>query len=167
MQNSKDKEDSQAESQPPAYSELPQYPASSSSRNAPADDAKKQIKGCHHKVTMQDTLPGLALKYNTTLAALRTANNLNHDQDLIARNTIFIPGSDAQSQPMTEEEEQKMLIKRFQINTKCLDYYEAKSYLVTHDWDLVRAAEALQSDLEWERRQPQVGGSSKDKGKRV
>jgi len=44
-----------------------------------------------HKVLGTDTIAGVAVKYNVTIADIKNSNGLNSDMALFARNTIVIP----------------------------------------------------------------------------
>jgi hypothetical protein len=51
------------------------------------------------------------------------------------------------------------MVKRFQINTKCIDHFEATSYMEMSDYCMEKAMENYYSDMEWERNN---GSSSKN-----
>jgi LysM repeat protein len=145
---------------PPQYSlEPPEY-SQTQTETSPLTSADEKVKPkeqIRHFISPTDTLFGISLKYGISVQDLRKANRLYTDE-VCNRQFLIIPGAEKSLSDQTVEGKQKILIKRFQINTKCGNYDEARSYMIQNDYDLVKAAEQYNEDLEWERRQ---GSSSK------
>ncbi|KAI8898314.1 hypothetical protein BC833DRAFT_590373 [Globomyces pollinis-pini] len=116
-----------------------------------------------HYITNTDTLVGISLRYNITIQKLRQVNRLFTDE-VCNRESLIIPGIHYQHQiPMNPDDELKKLIKRFQIQTKCVDYFEAKSYMMQNDYDLDMAVVQYCDDLEWESKYHQSTSKSQRK----
>lgn len=139
---------------PPEYSEFPpEYKSIENEASFDADEKKlrKPESDVQHFISPTDTLFGISLKYGISLELIRKANRLYTDE-VCNRQFLVIPGAlKSLSDPQTVQDHQKILIKRFQINTKCTNYVEARSYMIQNDYDLIKAADQYQSDLEWER----------------
>ncbi|CAI2179658.1 14562_t:CDS:2, partial [Funneliformis geosporum] len=93
--------------------------------------------GTIHHVKKNDTLVGLAFRYGVEIADIRKANRL-FDDKIIARSTLIIPNYDGPSlsEKLSEEEENKILVKRFQIQSKCIDPIEAKFYMEQSNYNI-------------------------------
>ncbi|RPA79664.1 hypothetical protein BJ508DRAFT_363057 [Ascobolus immersus RN42] len=118
----------------------------------------KRLDGIHHFIKATDTLPSLSLAYDTPLTVLRALNNLHSDNLLHAHRSIFIPSSHYQGPSLSpdppggeKEEEKRVLVKRFQCLTKCVEVRVAEWYLENCDWNLEEAVEKWGLDTNWER----------------
>ncbi|GES77457.1 carbohydrate-binding module family 50 protein [Rhizophagus clarus] len=108
-----------------------------------------------HYVKKDDTLIGLAFKYGVEIADIRKANRL-FDNNIIARSTLIIPNyvGPSLSEKFSEEEEKKMLVKRFQVRSKCIDPIEAKFYMEHSNYNIENASQLYRDDLLWEMQHP-------------
>ncbi|GBB89830.1 hypothetical protein RclHR1_16660007 [Rhizophagus clarus] len=99
-------------------------------------DEKSNYSAIHY-VKKDDTLIGLAFKYGVEIADIRKANRL-FDNNIIARSTLIIPNyvGPSLSEKFSEEEEKKMLVKRFQVRSKCIDPIEAKFYMEHSNYNI-------------------------------
>ncbi|KAI8591227.1 hypothetical protein BDZ88DRAFT_58524 [Geranomyces variabilis] len=108
-----------------------------------------------HYVLETDTLPGLSLKYNVPIDAIRRANSLFSDTTLPARSKLFIPSPSSSSSSLSPTppatDERKRLVKRFQLVAKCIDADEAWSYMRQNEFMLEQALEQWWADVKWER----------------
>jgi len=71
------------------------------------------------------------------IADIRKANRL-FDNNIIARSTLIIPNyvGPSLSEKHSEEEEKKMLVKRFQVRSKCIDPIEARFYMEQSNYNI-------------------------------
>ncbi|CAG8542791.1 7551_t:CDS:2 [Funneliformis caledonium] len=108
-----------------------------------------------HYVKKNDTLIGLAFSYGVEIADIRKANRL-FDDKIIARSTLIIPNyvGPSLSEKLSEEEENKILVKRFQIQSKCIDQIEAKFYMEQSNYNIEDAVQLYRDDLLWEMQHP-------------
>ncbi|KXS21002.1 hypothetical protein M427DRAFT_51946 [Gonapodya prolifera JEL478] len=153
----------------PPQEELPGYSSGedpsrwdNSDEKKKAESGEKNIKtakGVAHFVGPNDTLVGLALRYNVTVEAIRSANRL-YTNSIFERGCLLIPVTNY-SGPLqdvrSEEDERKALVKRFQITTKCIDTDECWSYMRRFDFVLEKALEEYWSDMRWEKDNPFAG----------
>ncbi|KAJ3048541.1 hypothetical protein HK097_010446 [Rhizophlyctis rosea] len=127
---------------------------SSSSDGLTVDGHKRP--GVKHFVAATDTLAGIALMYNVEVSAIRQANALFTD-DVFARSWLWIPDVPESRRPSpSPDEENKRLVKRFQLISKCKDTEEAWSYMRQQDFNLDAALEQYWSDVAWESKNPLV-----------
>ncbi|TPX54569.1 hypothetical protein PhCBS80983_g05883 [Powellomyces hirtus] len=155
---------------PPPPSELPGYDghgfqsASTDEQGGnekPGDDKPKMVT---HYVTVTDTLPGLSLKYDVPLDAIRRANSLFFD-DIFARSMLLIPFAPKSLSPTADPgDEEKRLVKRFQIVSKCTDSDEAWSYMRQNEFHIEAALEQYWADIKWEKENAAHGTAAKVKG---
>lgn len=131
-------------------------------------------KGVIHYLRSTDSVLSLSLLYNIPPSILRSANGLFADNLLSARRWIFIPfsasfppGSLSQSpHPVNpDEEDSKTRLKRFQLQTKCVDYKMAQWYLSQAGGSEKRAVEMWRDDEAWEKSHPNVLKDSRQMGK--
>ncbi|CAB4401196.1 unnamed protein product [Rhizophagus irregularis] len=117
-------------------------------------DEKSNYSAIHY-VKKDDTLIGLAFSYGVEIADIRKANRL-FDNNIIARSTLIIPNyvGPSLSEKFSEEEEKKMLVKRFQIRSKCIDPIEAKFYMEQSNYNIENAAQLYRDDILWEMQHP-------------
>jgi len=140
--------------------------SSSEKSNEKLDE--KRNYGAIHYVKKDDTLIGLAFKYGIEIADIRKANRL-FDDNIIARSTLIIPNyiGPSLSEKLSEEEEKKMLVKRFQIRSKCIDTMEAKFYMEESNYNIENAIQLYRDDVLWEMQHPMKEKSKKNKRKMV
>ncbi|KAJ3146480.1 hypothetical protein HDU89_006162 [Geranomyces variabilis] len=122
-----------------------------------------------HYVLETDTLPGLSLKYNVPIDAIRRVNSLFSDATLPARSKLLIPSPSSSSSsslsptpPATDE--RKRLVKRFQLVAKCIDADEAWSYMRQNEFMLEQALEQWWADVKWERENGAVAAAARGVG---
>ncbi|KAJ3034356.1 hypothetical protein HDV00_005164 [Rhizophlyctis rosea] len=112
--------------------------------------------GVKHYIASTDTLQGIALMYGVEISAIRQANSLFTD-DVFARSWLWIPDVPESRRPSPDpDDENKRLVKRFQLISKCKDVEEAWSYMRQQDFNLDAALEQYWSDVAWESKNPLV-----------
>ncbi|RIA86872.1 Carbohydrate-Binding Module Family 50 protein [Glomus cerebriforme] len=128
---------------------------------------EKSNYGAIHYVKKDDTLIGLAFKYGIEIVDIRKANRL-FDDNIIARSTLIIPNyvGPSLSEKLSEEEEKKMLVKRFQIQSKCIDPIEARFYMEQSNYNIENATQLYRDDILWEMQHPIKEKSKLVKSKR-
>jgi len=60
-----------------------------------------------------------------------------------------------------------MLVKRFQIRSKCIDTMEAKFYMEESNYNIENAIQLYRDDVLWEMQHPMKEKSKKNKRKMV
>jgi len=110
------------------------------------------------KYTIQprDTLPGIALRFGVTVAAIKRLNKLFVDNDLYKLKTLLIPNSpdspDA-SRPLHGAAPLDSFTQAWHISKlaegKGVCREEALFYLSDNDWDLISAGKCLEEDIAW------------------
>jgi len=109
-----------------------------------------------HEVRDTDTLPGIALKYNTTTQAIKQLNKLASDH-VFTRRYLYIPHDGQTPLPeqtpdeVSETTVRRRLLKDFMKASKISSKEEAEYYLDESDWNLEMALEVYQKDIEWEK----------------
>lgn len=123
--------------QPPGYDDAmaaaPQYERGRYT-SAVGDDGKhgvyaeeKRAVGVQHYVRKEDTVTGLALAYGVDAKLIRKANSIYADHLLQAKAWVVIPGATVSlSTEPAADEEQKVRLKKFMVQTRCADYDMAK-----------------------------------------
>lgn len=141
-------------SSPPSYkpiaSELPVTKVASS-------------KGVIHYLRTTDTILSLSILYKMDPVTIRAANGLFADTLLPARRTVIIPftksfpqGSVSMSPNSSDPgvDDSKVRLKRFQLQTKCVDYKMAQWYITQAGGDERKAVETWKDDEAWEKLHP-------------
>ncbi|RUS14827.1 hypothetical protein BC937DRAFT_93268 [Endogone sp. FLAS-F59071] len=143
--------------------ELPEYEESCrdamETKKMPLEKEKEDCSAVHY-VQPTDTVVGLALKYNVDLTLLRRTNRIFHDNDIHARTALLIPGYaglSVSSSP-SPDDERKARLKRFQLQSKCIDPAEARVYMDAAEYNVEDALERYRDDLAWERAHPKPEG---------
>lgn len=91
---------------------------------------EKRAAGVQHYVRKDDTVSGLSLAYKVDAAVIRKANNIFADHLLQGKAWIVIPGATVSlSTEPAADEEQKVRLKKFMVQTRCADYDMAKCML--------------------------------------
>eukprot|EP01091_Cochliopodium_minus_P007545 TRINITY_DN17431_c0_g1_i1.p1 TRINITY_DN17431_c0_g1~~TRINITY_DN17431_c0_g1_i1.p1 ORF type:complete len:478 (+),score=168.78 TRINITY_DN17431_c0_g1_i1:1-1434(+) len=106
-----------------------------------------------HQVSLDDTLAGLALYYNTTVNEIKLQNNL-FSNDIFLRKTLKIrtkvPHNKIKPHVVeTKEHRETRLIRRFILFTNSKTE-EARFYLTNNDWDVNVAVKEFKDDRAWE-----------------
>eukprot|EP01133_Synstelium_polycarpum_P016301 gene16301-19388_t len=121
---------------------------------------KDNIQWIQHRVQTNDTLAGLAIRYNTSIDIIKRTNLIKNDQ-VITHQTLLVPVSgdvNMTSQaptPQTEEEKRRKLVQLFAVS-EGVSKEEARSYLVNNEWDITKAIRELKDDNLWESAHPFV-----------
>lgn len=104
-----------------------------------------------------DTLPGIALRFFTTVSALKQLNKLFTDNDLHKLKTLLIPitpnpGS-AHSRALSPAASLDTFTRAWHVTKlavgKGVCREEALFYLSDNGWDLANASASLEADIEW------------------
>jgi len=105
-----------------------------------------------HKVTMLDTLAGLALKYKTTRENIKRINRLPNDM-VIQREFIFIPKTPGVTTPAPSEDtlSESGRIHMFVSKTGCAKE-EARYYLEESKWNVDEALSNWREDMSWSKK---------------
>lgn len=111
-----------------------------------------------HLVTPSDTIQGLAIKYDTTVARLRQLNSLPQGRDLFERKEFIVPvgggsGSGVRYTPNPSFTEFRRLARQvatgeFQRRVKCTED-EARCYLEFNDFCISKAESEFNEDSSW------------------
>jgi hypothetical protein len=104
-----------------------------------------------HAVARTDTLAGLALKYSTSVEAIKRANNMFSDS-MSHLDFVMIPLKAGAKPPPKQNEFKYDATVRFIRATGC-PQDEAKFYLEGHDYDVDKALAEYKADVRWERTQ--------------
>ena len=106
-----------------------------------------------HRVTMLDTLAGLALKYKTTREVIRRTNRLPNDM-VIQRDFIFIPRSANSMNSISSSNDlsENGILRIFIGKTGC-GREEARFYLEASKWVINDAMELWHEDMKWSKKQ--------------
>lgn len=113
-------------------------------------------------VEVTDTVSGLALRYNTTAAAIRRLNSLWNDSELAGRKFVRVPcegcgavGQEFKPREVTEADALRYgatLVARLRGRCPGLrSTEEAEAYLTIVDWDVDRAVKEYDQDAAWEK----------------
>jgi hypothetical protein len=106
-----------------------------------------------HRVGINETFVGIAIKYNTTTSVLKKLNRTLTDTNLISHRTIKVPFKYGSVQIVnnSKDVELKRAVKRFQILTKCTDYDESLFYVSDSNLDVGSAVNHFRNDITWEK----------------
>eukprot|EP00128_Syssomonas_multiformis_P011394 Colp12_sorted_trinity150504_noHs@32395 len=114
-----------------------------------------------HEIKDHDTLPGLAIRYRTTVAEIKTLNKLTSD-NIFMRRTLKVPYNEENKYGLKVEEpssevvealRKRKLIKQLMREAQC-DLNEAISYLSMYDYDYMKALKRQKADTYWETHHP-------------
>lgn len=110
-----------------------------------------------HSVQLTDTLPGIALRYNTTVAYLKQLNKLFSNTDLYKLKTLIVPDpefaphpvslSPSPSSSLTSNQQSRQINKLAMVENICKE--EALFYLADNNWDFSLARASFGDDIEW------------------
>jgi len=113
-------------------------------------------EGCiRHTIKTTDTLQGVALRYNTTVAVLKQLNKLFTDNDLFKLKTLLIPvtPNPAYARSLHPAASLDSFTRAWHVTKlavgKGVCHEEALFYLSDNGWDLASATASLQADIEW------------------
>ena len=116
-----------------------------------------------HPVTIADTLFALAIRYDTSVEAIKRANDVS-DIHLCPPGTLLkvtvgkaFPGKEPEALPPTEAQIRRDAVKQL---TAMLSFSEGvevskeevEFYLKSHDWDVTSAMKERKEDKEWGRK---------------
>ncbi|SCZ99398.1 BZ3500_MvSof-1268-A1-R1_Chr3-1g05992 [Microbotryum saponariae] len=193
---------------PPTYHQVAAPPGFEGGVITNSDGNQTNEKGMHgeqctlHYLKPNDTLLGLALHYKVDPPTLAKMNKLpistlsTTPQLLHTLPFLFLPPSvtsSSSSKPIlpAAEERRRLIIRRFQMHTRCSDWALAKAYVdqvyqararelemidpdrrpggdmeeTVRGGELEQALEAWKKDEEWERSQVEASKKGKGKGK--
>eukprot|EP01121_Diplochlamys_sp_Union-15-3_P002516 TRINITY_DN1221_c0_g5_i1.p1 TRINITY_DN1221_c0_g5~~TRINITY_DN1221_c0_g5_i1.p1 ORF type:complete len:287 (-),score=56.87 TRINITY_DN1221_c0_g5_i1:90-950(-) len=103
-----------------------------------------------HELSPTDTLAGLALKYNVSIAAIKRANLLTGDSIKHLLHILIPTGDPSAPRPHSSDKDKiSVLIHEFKGKAKC-SMEEAKWYLESNDYDMKLALKEYKSDVDWE-----------------
>eukprot|EP01103_Thecamoeba_quadrilineata_P004869 TRINITY_DN14747_c0_g1_i1.p1 TRINITY_DN14747_c0_g1~~TRINITY_DN14747_c0_g1_i1.p1 ORF type:complete len:276 (+),score=40.74 TRINITY_DN14747_c0_g1_i1:89-916(+) len=137
--------------QTPTYSP-PQQTASPKKKPMEWSSPDPNQNYIEHKVLSTDTFIGLALKYNTTVDAIKRANKLySNSLPLIQNLKIPLKGPAVEHKPRAEDPAvvQRELVRQFVKKNQC-SQSEARYYLEEAEWKVEPANLAYEADSKWE-----------------
>lgn len=113
-----------------------------------------------HLISANDTIQGLAIRYDTTVAKIRLLNGLPGQRSIYERRELLVPatGSTENSNavstfPNPTVEEFRELAQYYLAadfaNTHKVPVEEARIYLDMNDYDIAKATMELQQDGDW------------------
>ena len=99
-----------------------------------------------HIVTCLDTLPGVSLKYNVPVSAIKKCNRMYSSNDIQAYKVLHIPRSSTTSAFVQDPKE--IMVQEFKEITG-EDEVESRIYLQEASWDIKVAVKAYNEDGNW------------------
>jgi len=114
-------------------------------------DAPEFVDYAKHEVQFTDTLPGLAIKYNTNVAKLKQINKLFTNEEMHKLKYLLVPLPGAVTKgdapPCFQFSPSYHIQKLLSAGADCPE--EAVFYLEDNGWDLELARESMEEDMEW------------------
>ncbi|CAG8624645.1 15228_t:CDS:2, partial [Racocetra persica] len=145
--------------EPPSYEEVINSTTNNDNPSFLQNIEKNELDGPNlgviHHIKKEDTLIGISLKYNVKITEIRKENQL-FDDNIFARKILIIPnyvGQSLSANP-SKEDVRKTLVKRFQLQSKCVDTVEAKYYMEQSNYDINKAVQIYREDILWEIQHP-------------
>lgn len=127
---------SSADDAPPPYTPTSTIPTPTTRNTSPASPQQSNdtVTDTIHHLSSNDTIQSLSLLYNVPIPILQRHNNLYSANLLAARKTISIPATHYTGPPLSEPpdpalEEWKVMVRRWMVGTKCVEYKVAEVYL--------------------------------------
>jgi len=110
-----------------------------------------------HMVRMTDTLPGLALKYHTSVSEIKKLNKITHNNDVYGYAEIKIPRNPNVVIHAEMETEEDISLKRKQLTNRLIKTHNipievARYYLELNEYDFMKATQEFIDDVEWEKK---------------
>jgi len=145
---------------PPAVAEDASGSVGSQDCSNPKPTAKDWVEV---RVTKDDTVAKLAVRYGCDPVLLRALNRLPNDMMLMSRSTVLVPPHDPEvtppPPPLTEDEIRKRKLQELmRVGRTTLE--EARYYLAAADDNVAAALNELRGDLEWEETHPPPASST-------
>jgi len=113
-------------------------------------------EGClKYIIKATDTLQGIALRFNTTVAAVKQLNKLYADSELHKLKTLLIPvvPNPAHARQLHPAASLDTFTRAWHVTKlsigKGVCFEEALFYLSDNGWDLAIASESLEADIAW------------------
>jgi len=113
-----------------------------------------------YRILLTDTLVGVALKFGLKLETIKSINSIQNDSEIYSRYFLYLPWAKDkpfldQADTLSSEREamKKHTVSKF-MRLHALLEDEALCYLSENDFDVDKAAQALQDDVDWEHSQP-------------
>eukprot|EP01107_Rhizomastix_libera_P013571 TRINITY_DN3777_c0_g1_i2.p1 TRINITY_DN3777_c0_g1~~TRINITY_DN3777_c0_g1_i2.p1 ORF type:complete len:247 (-),score=64.84 TRINITY_DN3777_c0_g1_i2:38-778(-) len=108
-----------------------------------------------HTVEKDDTLEGIAIRYNANVGDIMKANRLQ-SREIFCLKEMYIPLDQTQPKGIKDEESERSLaIKQFLTDFPRSSAEEARSYLSNNEWVYSKARGEYIEDIEWEAQQLQ------------
>ncbi|CAG8528077.1 13152_t:CDS:2, partial [Racocetra fulgida] len=140
--------------EPPSYEEVINATTNNDNPSFLQNIEKNELDGPNlgviHHIKKEDTLIGISFKYNVKISEIRKENQL-FDDNIFARKILIIPNYFGQS---LSEKPSKEDVKRFQLQSKCVDTVEAKYYMEQSNYDIDKAVQIYREDILWEIQHP-------------